>query len=143
MKAISTIKVLVTFLAAATATTQNIAFSQIKLTPKNERSPFTGVPYAYGVADVKLDYNSARTTGKWKVCIETNVIGFIPDQLHIRKAQISLNGLIDKVDYSKMLRGEPTFKGCKNVDQAVYNDMKDNSVRPRRAVSSIISLLLS
>ena len=142
MKAFPTIELLVTFLATACATTQNIEFPQIKLTQRNQNSPFIGVSYGAGIAAVQLNYNSARSMGKWKVCIQTNVVGFIPGQLQIRKAKITQNSLTYKVDFSNMLKDVPTFAGCVNVEQALYNDMRDNSVRPRRAVPSIILTLL-
>ncbi|KAI2505692.1 CHRD domain [Fragilaria crotonensis] len=102
-----------------------ITYSQIKLTQGNEVSPFIGVPFATGIATVKLDFKPSRTNAKWKVCIQTNIIGFTPGLLHVHKGKISENGGA-VVDFSDMLGSSPTFSGCVSVAQSLYNDIKDN-----------------
>jgi hypothetical protein len=110
-----------------------ITYSQIKLTQGNEVSPFIGVPFATGIATVKLDFKPSRTNAKWKVCIQTNIIGFTPGLLHIHKGKISENGGA-VVDFSDMLGSSPTFSGCVSVAQSLYNDIKGNPVRCHRAL---------
>ena len=99
-----------------------------------------GVPNAAGIAQVKLDFNPSRSSGKWKVCIETNVIGFTPGLLHIHKGKISENGGVS-VDFTSLLSGDPVFDGCVAVTQSVVNDMKLNPVRQPGARPTIMALL--
>lgn len=119
----------------AVAATAITTFSKIKLAGSNAIAPFEGVESATGTADVKLDYNSLRTSGKWIVCINTTINGFTPGLLQIRKAKINANGNV-KVDFSKQpIDEDPTFSGCVNTTELVYNDMRDNPVRQIRAAS--------
>jgi hypothetical protein len=121
-----------------------ITYSQIKLTQGNEVSPFIGVPFATGIATVKLDFNPSRKNAKWKVCIQTNVVGFTPGLLHIHKGKISENGGA-VVDFSDMLGGNPSFSGCVTVAQSLFNDIKGNPVRrlpPGSTFASRIALML-
>ena len=123
--------------STSTSTKQVITIFRVKLTPANELSPFVGVPNAAGLAQVKLDFNPSRTSGKWKVCIETNVIGFIPGLLHIHKGKISEDGGVS-VDFSSMLSDNPVSDVCIAVTQSIFNDMKLNPVRKPLVLSTII-----
>ena len=150
MKAFIAIQLLVALLAAAvaadsvrgarelTSSTKKITtFSNIKLTGQNEIAPFEGVDYASGTATVKLDYDSSRSP-KWKVCIASTIHGFIPGLLHIHQAEITANGNV-RVDFSSLLKDDASFSGCRAVNEALYNDMKNNPVSQFRSVSTIIS----
>ena len=142
MKVLATLQILVTLLTITNAAVESVSGPreltkksvitrfQVKLTPANELTPFIGVPNAAGVAQVKLDFRPSRSGagGKWKVCIETNVIGFTPGLLHIHKGTISENGGV-AVDFTTLLSDDPVFDGCVTVTQAVFNDIKLNPVR--------------
>ena len=149
MKVLATIQILVTLLTITKAAVESvrgarelttkpvITLFQVKLTPANELSPFIGVPNAAGIAKVKLDFNPSRSSGKWKVCIETNVIGFTPGLLHIHKGKISENGGVS-IDFTSFLSNNSVSDGCVAVTQAIFNDMKLNPVRTSIAASMII-----
>jgi hypothetical protein len=133
--------------AAATTTSTSTStkqvvpvFVHVKLTTANELSPIGGVPNAAGIAEVKLDFNPSRSSGKWKVCIDTYVIGFTLGLLHIHKDKISDNRGVS-VDFTLLLSGDPVFDGCVAVTQSVFNDMKLNPVRQPGARLTIMALL--
>ena len=143
MKAFTAIKLLTTLLAAATAADsvrgvrqlrQVTNFRQIKLAARNMLPDSNGVPFAIGIASVQLNYDQYRTPQR-KVCIQTNVMGFCPRSLHIKKGTIKQNGM-DEVDFSGSLKkGDPIFSGCVGVPSAVFNDIKSHPVRHRRPLS--------
>ena len=131
----------VTVAAASSASTTSkkvTAFPRIKLLPGNEISPFIGVPSAFGIAQVTLDYNHSRTSAKWKVCIKTTVLGFSPGLLHIHKGKLSENGGV-VADFSSMLKQDAFFDGCVVISQATYDDIRLYPVRKLRAVPTIAS----
>jgi hypothetical protein len=116
--------------STSTSTKPVTTLFRVVLTPTNELSPFIGVPNAAGISQVKLDFNPSRSSGKWKVCIETDVIGFTPGLLHIHKGKISEeNGGVSVEDFSSLLSGDPVFIGCVAVTQSVFNHLKLNPVR--------------
>ena len=143
MKTFAKIPLLATLLATATATSKQIAeFPQINLTPNNEKSPFIGFPNATGVASVQLHYDPAAVTGrKRKICIQTNIVGFVPRKLKIYKAKMTRNGAAPYVDFSNLLSSDrPTFTGCRFVNQTTFHDIRENSVSRRRpSLSAIVA----
>lgn len=104
-------------------------FPQVKLTQANVKFPSIGVPYGAGIAAVQLYYDSAAVlANRRKVCIQTNVLGFIPGQLKIYRATITASGSAPYVDFNSLLKDDsPTFSGCRYVNTTTFNDMKDNS----------------
>jgi hypothetical protein len=117
-------------LSASTTTAKITTLPRAKLAPTNEISPFIGVPSAFGIAQVRLDFNPSRTSAKWKVCVKTTVLGFFPGLLHIHKGKLSENGGV-VADFSSMLKQDAFFDGCVVISQATYDDIRLYPVRER------------
>ena len=100
-------------------------FSQIQLAPTNEVSPFVGVVHASGIAEITLDYDNTRPN-KYRICIKSEVIGFTPGQLQVHRGKITENGA-SKVKFY-IDTSEPTYEGCRNIVEELYNDMAMNAV---------------
>lgn len=116
-------------------------FRQVKLTPRNMIPESNGVPYAIGIAAVQLDYDPSRMN-KWRVCIQANVIGFMPDGIHINSGKITENGMAE-VDFTDSLNDDTVFDDCVTADQALFIDIRDHPVRGRWSLPTIILELLS
>jgi hypothetical protein len=154
MKAFATIELIMTLFLApfaaaglrgvrtlALSTRKISTFHEVKLSPKNEKTPNYGANGASGVAVVQLDYNALRQNAKWKVCIQADVHGFTPGILRINKGSIAENGPI-VVDFTSMLSdADPFFDGCVKVSETVFNDMLENPVRRHHTLLRIYLLI--
>jgi len=94
------------------------SWEDIKLTPDNEVAPFTGIPYAFGTADVHIvaaDVNMCYGPTQYYACITTDIEGFTPMAMHIHRGEIFENGDI-VVDFTPLLEmGKPDTTGCIEV----------------------------
>ena len=144
MKVLATIQVLCHLLLVASAATgvrgahriletstrKLTTFPEIKLIPQNEVKPLRGVEYASGIAILQLDYNALRTSDRWRVCLQTDVQGFIPNVLGVYKGKIHEPGAAAVIDFSSMLReNDPFFDGCQRVSSTLFNEIRENPVR--------------
>ena len=134
MKTISTVFLLASLMSPAIVTaTQTKAivtsFDGIKLTPGNEVSPFVGVEFAFGMAEVSIEYGASRGTNKWRACVTTHIEGFIPGLLHIHTGEIFENGGV-VVDFSDLLsKDDADFYGCRGISKTLYDQMISKPVR--------------
>ena len=98
------------------------SFDDIKLTPENEISPFVGAEFAFGMAEVSIEYDASRST-KWRACVTTHIEGFIPGLLHIHTGEIFENGEL-VVDFSHLLSDHhDDFHGCRGISETLYKQM--------------------
>ena len=97
-------------------------FDGIELTPENEIAPFVGAEFAFGLAEVSVEFDASRST-KWRACVTTHIEGFIPGLLHIHTGEIFENGKV-VVDFSDLLsKDDADFHGCRGIPKTLYDEM--------------------
>jgi hypothetical protein len=131
MKTIATAYLLALSLMSPVTVAQSKAivtsFDDIKLTPENEISPFVGAEFAFGMAEVTIEYDASRST-KWSACVTTHIEGFIPGLLHIHTGEIFENGKV-VVDFSDLLsKHDADFHGCRGISETLYKQMSSKPV---------------
>ena len=115
---------------AATSKAIVTPFDEIRLTPENEIAPFVGAEFAYGMADVSIEYDASRST-KWRICVSTHIEGFIPGLLQIVNGEIFENGNV-VVDFSDLLTDHHyVFHGCHGITKTLYDQMISQPVSER------------
>jgi len=94
---------------------------EVKLTPGNEITPFMGVEFAFGTAEVEITST--------KACISASIEGFVPGAAHIHVGPIDDNGAI-LVDFTPLLSmGKSDFDGCISISKMLSERIMERPVR--------------
>jgi hypothetical protein len=123
------------------------SWESIKLTPENEVAPFTGIPYAFGTADVytiTTDVNMCSGPPQYFACITTDIEGFVPKAMHIHKGEIFENGAI-VVDFTPLLEtGKADTTGCIQIMlEELYTSLTSAPVSCNNLLPCMLHVIVS